>query len=113
MKRLPRPAVPRYDYDAPAGAPHDISAGVITAAGFLRLAAACEGLAAACSPSPANARAYAHGLLTASLRRLGTTPPLGFLGHQVYGLGGRVRWDDDAELVFGLDYALEALNGGA
>jgi len=35
------------------------------------------------------------------------------LGHQVLGLGGHARWDDDAELIFGLDYALEALNDGA
>ena len=113
MSRIRRPAVPLYDYDAPVTAPHDVSAGVITAAGMLRLAAACEALAAACSPTPKDARAYARGLLTASLARLGTRPPLGFLGHQVYGLGGRSRWDDDAELTFGIDYALEALNGGA
>jgi unsaturated chondroitin disaccharide hydrolase len=113
MNRIRRPAVPLYDYDAPVTAPHDVSAGVITAVGMLRLAAACEALAAACSPTPKGARAYARRLLTASLARLGKRPPLGLLGHQVYGLGGRSRWDDDAELTFGIDYALEALNGGA
>jgi unsaturated chondroitin disaccharide hydrolase len=112
MNRLPTPAVPLYDYDAPATAPHDVSAGVITAVGLLRLAAACDALAADCRPTAADARAYAHRLLTASLARLGKRPPLGFLGHQVYGLGGVSRWDDDAELMFGIDYALEALNNG-
>jgi hypothetical protein len=113
MNRLPTPAVPLYDYDAPRGSPHDVSAGVITAAGLLRLAAACESLAIACSPAPAAARSYATRLLTASLAGLRKKPPLGFLGHQVYGLGGKSRWDDNAELIFGLDYALEALGGGA
>jgi unsaturated chondroitin disaccharide hydrolase len=109
MNRLPTPAVPLYDYDAPASAPHDVSAGVITAAGMLQLADACEALAAACDPAPAGARSYAHRLLTASLAALGKRPPLGFLGHQVYGLGGKSHWDDDAELIFGLDFALEGL----
>ncbi|MFL5893831.1 MAG: hypothetical protein ACJ76Z_01800 [Thermoleophilaceae bacterium] len=111
MKRLPEPAVPRYDYDAPASAPHDVSAGLITAAGLLRLAAACDALAAACDPGPQATRDYAHGLLAASLADIHRRPPLGLVGHQVYGLGGLKHWDDDAELIFGLDYALEALNG--
>ena len=64
-------------------------------------------------PAPADARSYARRLLTASLAGLRRKPPLGFLGHQVYGLGGKSRWDDDAELTFGIDYALEALNSGA
>ena len=113
IARMPTPAVPPYDYDAPSGAPLDVSAGVITAAGMYRLAAACEQLAAACDPVPAEARAYARALLAASLAGTGTRPPLGFLGHQVYGLGGASKWDDDAELTFGLDYALEAINDEA
>jgi unsaturated chondroitin disaccharide hydrolase len=110
MARLPTPAVSLYDYDAPRGAPHDVSAGVITAAGMYRLAAACEQLAATCNPAPADARRYARKLLAASLADTGTRPPLGFLGDQVYGLGGASSWDDDAELIFGVDYALEATN---
>jgi len=110
MARLPAPGVPLYDYDAPRSAPHDVSAGVITAAGMLRLATACETLATSCDPAPAVARTYADKLLAASLARIGKRPPLGFLGHQVYGLGGNSSWDDDAELTFGLNYALEALN---
>jgi Glycosyl Hydrolase Family 88 len=112
MTRLPTPAVPLYDYDAPANAPHDVSAGVITAAGMLRLATACETLAASCDPAPAALRDYARGLLAASLKQIGKRPPLGFLGHQVYGLGGNASWDDDAELTFGINYALEALDAG-
>jgi unsaturated chondroitin disaccharide hydrolase len=113
MARLPTPAVPLYDYDAPPSAPHDVSAGVITAAGLLRLATACESMGATCDPAPVDARAYAQKLLAASLARIGKSAPLGFLGHQVYGLGGNASWDDDAELTFGINYALEALNGGA
>jgi hypothetical protein len=79
---------------------------------MLRLASACETLGATCDPAPADLRAYAQKLLSASLAQVGTRPPLGFLGHQVYGLGGRSSWDDDAELTFGIDYALEALGGG-
>jgi unsaturated chondroitin disaccharide hydrolase len=112
MTRLPTPAVPLYDYDAPPSKPHDVSAGVITAAGMLRLATACQDLAATCNPSPADARSYAQRLLTASLAQLGKRPPLGFLGHQVYGLGGNSKWDDDAEMTFGINYALESLQNG-
>jgi unsaturated chondroitin disaccharide hydrolase len=113
MTRLPHPAIPLYDYDAPATAPHDVSAGIISAAGMLQLASACGRLRASCDPSPATLRTYARGMLTASFAQLGRTPPLGFLGHQVYGLGGVHSWDDDAELTFGLNYALESIAGGA
>ena len=70
-------------------------------------------MAAACDPSPQRTRAYAHGLLDAALAKISRRPPLGLLSHQVLGLGGRASWDDDAELIFGLDFALEGLNGGA
>ena len=113
LGRLPVPAVPRYDYDAPSSAPRDVSAAVITADGLLRLADACTSMAATCDPTPDSARAYAKRLLAASLAQLGTRPPLGFLGHQVYGLGGNASWDDDAELTFGINHALDALNDGA
>lgn len=112
MARLPTPGVPLYDYDAPSSKPHDVSAGVITAAGMLRLANACESLRTACTPAPADARRYGQQLLAASLAKIGRRPPLGYLGNQVYGLGGNAHWDDDAELTFGINYALEALNSG-
>lgn len=112
MARTPRPALPLYDYDAPADTPRDASAAIITVDGLLRLADACEQLSATCDPSPALARRYAHGLLTASLAGAGRRPPLGLLGHQVYSFGGTRKWSDDAELIFGLHYALEALNRG-
>lgn len=109
IARLPNATVPRYDYDAPAGSPHDVSAAVITAAGMLRLADACTTLGG-CDPAPAAFRSYAGRLLRAALAGLRSRPPLGMLAHQVYRRGGRQRWDDDAELIFGLQYALEALN---
>jgi hypothetical protein len=110
MTRLPTPGVPLYDYDAPPSKPRDVSAGVITAAGMLRLAIACERLTASCDPSPSDLRAYARQMLAASFAQIGKRPPLGFLGHQVYGLGGNSKWDDDAEMTFGINYALEALS---
>ncbi len=48
QRRLPASGVPLYDYDAPAGAPVDTSAGVITAAGLLQLAKACTQLPRTC-----------------------------------------------------------------
>jgi len=48
-------------------------------------------------------------MLRASLTHARRTPPLGFLGDQVYSLGGHRRWDDRGEFLFGLDYALEAV----
>jgi unsaturated chondroitin disaccharide hydrolase len=106
--RLPAGGVPPWDYDAPAGVPRDVSAGVIGAAGLHRLASACQALPGACV-EPDRWRPLAELLLSASLESTRTRPPLGRLGSQVYTLGGRAAWDDDAELIFGLDYALEAI----
>lgn len=106
--RLPDGGVPRYDYDAPAGAPADVSAGVITAAGLFRIDAACRALPGACA-QPSRWWRLGARMLDAALRHASRRPPLGLLGHQVYTLGGETRWDDDAELIFGLDYALEAV----
>ena len=49
---LPAGGIPRWDYDAPPGAPVDVSAGVITAAGLFHLASACRALAGVCSSEP-------------------------------------------------------------
>ena len=106
--RLPTAAVPPWDYDAPPLAPHDVSAGAIASAGLMRLASACRALPAACLEAE-RWRPTAERLLTASLQGTRTRPPLGRLGSQVYTLGGRASWDDNAELIFGLDYALEAI----
>ena len=66
---LPAAGVPLWDYDARPGAPVDVSAGVITAAGLLHLAAACRQLEHSC---PAGARlgfaVPAHAVRGASLR---------------------------------------------
>jgi unsaturated chondroitin disaccharide hydrolase len=106
--RLPAGRLPRWDYDAPFGAPRDVSAGVIGAAGLFKLAAACQGMPTACVEAD-RWRPFADHLLAASLEHMRTRPPLGRLGSQVYTLGGRTSWDDRAELMFGLDYALEAI----
>ena len=106
---LPADGVPRYDYDAPPGAPTDVSAGVVAAAGLERLAGLCATWRDACPDGP-RWRALGDRMLTAALARISQRPPLGYLGGQAYTVGGSTRWDDDAELGWGLYYALEAVN---
>lgn len=105
---LPFSNVPRYDYTAPPGAASDVSAGVITAAGLLRLAHLCEQRPGECRAGP-RWRSLGEKMLAAALRPATPRPPLGYLGGQAYTYGGKVRWDDDAELIWGLYYALEAI----
>lgn len=107
--RNPSGAVPPYDYDAPAGAPTDVSAAVITAAGLMRLERACR------RTGRCEERAQPYGdlgerMLGSALRNARTSPPLGMLGGQVHSLGGSQVWDDSGEFIFGLDYALEAVS---
>ena len=106
--RLPAAGVPLWDYDAPPGDPVDTSAGVITAAGLFRLADACASVSGACS-EPDRWRPLAERMLAASLSHVSARPPLGFLGEQVFALGGSASWDDRGDFVFGTDYALEAV----
>jgi unsaturated chondroitin disaccharide hydrolase len=105
-RKLPADGVPPYDYAVRR--PKDVSAGVITTAGLFRLADACESQGGACAQSPAHWRALARRMYAGALRHV-RTRPLGFLGDQVLTRGGDARWDDRAELIFGLDYALEAV----
>ncbi|MFA9272727.1 MAG: hypothetical protein ACEQSX_18655, partial [Baekduiaceae bacterium] len=106
--RLPADGVPPWDYDAPAPAPRDVSAGAVTAAGLVRLDHACQELGS-CTQQHRwlpLARRLQSGVLRHVRSAQGRA--FGLLGEQVYTLGGRSRWDDDAELIWGLDYALEA-----
>lgn len=105
---LPVGGVPRWDYDALPGSPLDVSSGVITAAGLYRLAAACRSMPGACE-QPTRWKPLAARMLDSALVYVNRGDPVGFLGNQVYTLGGDQTWDDDAELVFGLSYALEAI----
>ena len=109
---LPRSGVPLYDYSAAPNANIDTSAGVITAAGLFRLARACRDWSGACA-QPERWKPLAQRLLAANLRYVSTSLPLGFFGRQTAKVGG-VAWDDQAELVYGQYYALEAIgsNGG-
>jgi unsaturated chondroitin disaccharide hydrolase len=102
---LPASGVPNYDYAAPG--PPDTSAGVITAAGLLRLGQLCDRWRGSCREG-SRWRALGLWMLKASLRHVSRSAPLGFLDRQVGTLGG-APWDDRAELVYGLYYALEAL----
>lgn len=105
---LPAGGVPRFDYRAKPGAPLDTSAGVITAAGLFRLAAACRQLPGACT-EPDHWRPLAERMLGASLAHVRARPPLGYLADQVFARGGHARWDDEGDFIFGTDYALEAV----
>lgn len=106
-RHLPAGGVPRWDYDAPAGAPVDVSAGVITADGLFYLADACRTLGRCTNPG--RWVALGRRMLAASLRYARLTPPLGFLGSQILNERGRGCWCDGGELSFGLSYALEGV----
>lgn len=107
--RLPPGGVPMWDYDALPGSQIDVSAGVITAAGLFRLADACKAVRGACTQR-SRWVSLAMRMLNAALVNVNRVEPLGFLGNQVYTLGGRDTWDDDGELVLGIYYALEAID---
>jgi len=107
---LPPSGVPRYDYNAPAGADPDTSAGVLTAAGLFRLSAECRRQPRTCA-EPDRWERLARRMLAANLRYVSRQLPLGFLGGQTATHGG-ARWDDQAELVYGLYYALDAMRSG-
>jgi unsaturated chondroitin disaccharide hydrolase len=107
-RHLPAGGVPRWDYDAPAGAPVDVSAGVITAAGLLRLGAACEQLERSC-PAARGWVSLSRRMLAGALDFASAQPPLGLLRGQVLNERGRGCWCDGGELMFGDTYALEAV----
>lgn len=107
-KHLPESGVPPWDFRAGRGAPPDVSAGVITAAGLLQLAEACKRVKGGCA-SAWRWAPLARRILTGSLAHLRDTPTTGYLGGMVYRMRGRESWEREAELVFGLDYALEAI----
>ncbi len=104
-RRLPAGGIPLWDYDAPAGAPVDVSAGVITAAGLLHLASACRSFPGVCV-RPGQWSALGRRMLAASLTRADGQPPLGLLPDQI--LDERTCGCTGSELIFGLTYGLEA-----
>jgi unsaturated chondroitin disaccharide hydrolase len=109
---LPAGGVPRWDYDAPVGAPVDVSAGVITAAGLLHLAAACPALdgTAACAAPAAGWTALARRMLAAAVGGYASQrPPLGLLRSQIEDEHFRGCWCNRGELIYGISYALEGL----
>jgi hypothetical protein len=102
---LPPDGVPRWDYDAPPGAPVDVSAGVITAAGLLHLVAACGVLGENCP----RWRPLGRRMLTGALAHASARPPLGLLRDQELNEHAGRAWFNGGELIFGLSYALEAI----
>lgn len=108
LRTAPGRGLPPFDLSAGRAAPRDSSAAAIAAAGMYRLARACAALPAACG-TPARWRPAAERTLDIALSAVSTVPPLGRLGLQAGSVGPRGgRWDDRAELVWGLDFALEA-----
>ncbi|MBI2690981.1 MAG: glycoside hydrolase family 88 protein [Solirubrobacterales bacterium] len=105
---LPASGLPLWDYDAEPGAPVDVSAGVITAAGLFHLANACKAVKNGCTEAK-RWPTLARKILKGSLAKIRKDAPIGYLGNQAYRIGGKDTWDDDAELILGLDYALEAI----
>jgi len=109
---LPAGGVPRWDYDAPAGAPVDVSAGVITAAGLLHLVRACRALdgSTACAAPAARWTALARRMLASAVGGYASPrPPLGLLRSQIEDEHFRGCWCNHGELIYGLSYALETL----
>jgi unsaturated chondroitin disaccharide hydrolase len=105
---LPAGDVPRWDYDAPAGAPVDVSAGAITAAGLVHLVAACRQLSPPC-PDAGRWTSLSKAMLAGVLRYASAKPPLGLLRGQTLNERAHRQWFNGGELIFGLSYALEAL----
>ena len=109
QRDLPASEIPRWDYDAPAGAPVDVSAGVITAAGLFHLVSACRSLPGVCADT-AGWVTLGRRMLAASLARAYTRAPIGFLPDQILNERGHGCWCNGGELMFGITYALEGLN---
>lgn len=110
VRHAPADAPPPYDFSAPPGAPRDSGAAMIAAAGLFRLADACAAMPGTCA-SPGRWRPAAARALGTGLRAVSPVPPLGRLGQQAYRVGPRGgAWDDRAELIWGLDFALEAIS---
>ncbi|MHB8692167.1 MAG: hypothetical protein ACYDHH_13060 [Solirubrobacteraceae bacterium] len=109
-RHLPAAGIPLWDYNAPPGAPVDVSAGTITSAGLIHLAAACRLLGGPC-PAAAGFMPLAQRMLAAALTRASSVPPLGLLRAQVLNErgSGPTCWCNNGELIFGVTYALEAL----
>jgi hypothetical protein len=108
-QHLPDDGVPRWDYAAGSHARVDVSAGTITAAGMFRLALACHRLRGVCA-DPSQWVTLGRTMLARSLAYASARPPLGFLGSQVLNARHHGCWCNGGELIFGLTYALEALN---
>lgn len=109
MATAPARVLPPYDLSAGRSAPRDSSAAAIAAAGMYALARACRTVSGACT-TPGRWTGAARATLDIALSAVSTTPPLGRLGLQAYTVGPRNgAWDDRAELIWGLDFALEAI----
>jgi hypothetical protein len=105
---LPHGGVPPAAYGA--GAPPDVSAAVVTAAGLLQLRQACA-LLGGCPGGGGQWGTLAQRVLVAGLDKASAVPPFGLLSGQVlnYRGSGNGCWCNHGELMLGDSYALEAL----
>ena len=110
-RHLPASGVPAWDYDARSGAPVDVSAGTITAAGMFHLIAACRRLSGVCGDTSRFA-SLGRRMLAAALGYASARVPLGLLRGQELNEHAGARWYNGGELIFGLSYALDGLRAG-
>jgi unsaturated chondroitin disaccharide hydrolase len=103
--RLDAGGLPRWDFAATSG-PTDASAAAVTAAGLARLAAL--DLRHGRTADAARHRTLAVALLARIGDIVPATPPIGRFAGQVYTYGGSTL-DEDAELMLGTDYVLQAV----
>ena len=108
----PASGLPPYDLAAGPSAARDSSAAAIAAAGMYSLARACSSVLGACTRGPSRWRETARATLENALTAVSARPPLGRFGDQAGSVGARGgSWDDRAELIWGLDFLLEAIAG--
>lgn len=110
LATAPAAGIPPYDLSAGPSAPRDSSAAAIAAAGMYSLARACSRLPGTCARTAARWREAAGATLANALTAVSARPPLGRFGDQAGSVGRRGgSWDDRAELIWGLDFLLEAV----
>jgi hypothetical protein len=93
QQNLPPTRIPPRDF--PGSEPPDPDAGALYAAALLRLAEACEALPTACQDGAAAWRSLGRAMLDAFLARINPHVPVG--AHP------------EGDTLFGVDYALEAI----
>jgi hypothetical protein len=106
LAHAPAVGLPPYDFSAPPPALSDSSAAAVAGAGMRRLADLCA-TTGACDGAAYDAAARRAAAALGA--RLEAGAALGRLGDGAYTVSTIPGWDDDAELVWGLDFLGELL----